>query len=616
MINRFFKLFAVLFLSLGSVTSYGQYGYWQQFINYRIDVEVDTKNYLLHGKETISYNNNSPDTLKKVFFHLYYNAFQPNSMMDVRSRSISDPSWKIKDRIVKLSPKEIGYQKIKSLTSNGKNLPYKVEGTIMEVALDKWILPGKNARFEIEFEAQIPVQIRRTGRNNKEGIALSMTQWYPKMAEYDYEGWHTDPYIAREFHGVWGNFDVNITIDKNFIIGGSGILTNPQEIGFGYEDKSKSLTILPIDGKLTWKFKAENIHDFAWAADTNFVVDKIKTKNDVNIYFVHQKDPLVVDTWKKMMPYAKKGFEIMGEKIGKYPYTQYTIVQGGDGGMEYGMATLINGRRGIKNFERFCSLVFHESFHSWFQHILATNESKYAWMDEGFTSYAEEMIFHEIFNKSGRLQDPAYKSYRKFAKSKMEEPLSTHADHFQTNRAYGIGSYVKGAIFLYQLGYIIGEKNLAKSLRRYFSEWKFKHPTSNDFIRISEKVSGIELNWYLDYWINTTHTIDYGIKNISQQKNGNTNILLERKGIMPMPQDIRVTFIDGSVMNYYIPMVIMRGEKSNETGGKREVLPNWSWTHQTYNFEIPYPLKKIRTVSLDPTQRMADINLDNNLIEF
>lgn len=595
--------------------AYAQNGYWQQHVQYKIDVSIDTEKYLVKGHESLSYKNNSPDTLRNVYFHLYYNAFQPNSMMDVRSRSLPDPDRRVRDRIFKLTPSEIGYQKISALRHNGAILDFKVEGTVMEVALNQPILPGEETVFTLDFESQIPVQIRRTGRNNKENIELSMAQWYPKMAEYDYEGWHSDPYIAREFHGVWGDFEVNITLDKEYVIGGSGVLTNPQEIGFGYEDKAKALTILPVDGKLTWKFKAENIHDFVWAADKHFMVQKTKTKNDVLLYFIHQKDPEVVAAWKKMMPYAKKGFELMAQFVGQYPYSQYSIVQGGDGGMEYGMATLINGRGGIKNFKGFCGLVFHESFHSWFQHVLATNESKFAWMDEGFTSYADEYVTHQLFETKGRIHDNTYQSYRRWATSGLEEPLSTHADYFQRNRSYGAGSYTKGAVFLYQLGYIVGEKNLNKIIKKYFTLWKFKHPTSNDFIRIAEKISNMELNWYMDYFINTTKTIDYAVISL-ELKESKTQITLENRGGMPMPQEVMIHLKDGTQHFYYIPLVMMRGEKDHTfSHHKVKTLPDWSWTHKTYRFEVPFAKKDIERITLDPDQKMADINPNNNLLK-
>ncbi|MEO0330447.1 MAG: M1 family peptidase, partial [Bacteroidota bacterium] len=196
-----------------------------------MEIEMNVGTNQLGGTQTLVYYNNSPDTLNRIFYHLYFNAFQPGSMMDVRSRTIADPDRRVMDRILYLDEDGIGYQRVSSLKQDGKNLNYEMVGTILEVALNEPILPGKKSTFEMEFTAQVPLQIRRTGRDNAEGIRYSMAQWYPKMAEYDEHGWHSNPYIGREFYGIWGDFDVKITIDSSYVVASTGILQNPEEIG-------------------------------------------------------------------------------------------------------------------------------------------------------------------------------------------------------------------------------------------------------------------------------------------------------------------------------------------------------------------------------------------------
>jgi len=220
---------------------------WQQRVEYKMNVALDVKTHKVTGDQELVYHNNSNDTLKKVYYHLYFNAFQPGSMMDVRSRNLPDPDRRVMDRISKLNQDEIGYQKILDLKQDGQATSYRVDGTILTVTLARPILPHTKATFALKFEAQVPLQIRRSGRDNKEGIAYSMTQWYPKMAEYDYQGWHAYEYIAREFHGVWGDYDVTINIDPRYTIGGSGRLQNPNEIGHGYE--SEGVKVKPQKGK-------------------------------------------------------------------------------------------------------------------------------------------------------------------------------------------------------------------------------------------------------------------------------------------------------------------------------------------------------------------------------
>ena len=593
---------AAILILLSSLVSAQSSKYWQQHVNYTMDIDVDVTTFQYKGKQKLVYTNNSPDQLKNVYYHLYFNAFQPNSQMDIRSRHIKDPDKRVGDRIHSLTPEEIGYIKVKSLKQNGKKVQFKTVGTILEVVLNKPIQSGQKATFEMEFDAQVPVQIRRSGRSNKEGVALSMTQWYPKMAEYDFEGWHTPPYIGREFHGVWGNFDVTLHIDKNYVVGGSGYLQNPQEVGHGYEDKSKKLK-QQRGKKLTWHFKAPNVHDFTWAADPEYQHDILTTDNGIDLHFFYKKNlkQQYLEHWKNLQPKTAELIAYFSKHIGPYPYKQYSVIQGGDGGMEYAMCTLITGKR---NFNSLFGVTNHELAHTWFQFLLASNESKHPWMDEGFTVYISNKAGNEIL---GRNRDNphggSYAHYNYVVKSNAEEPLSSHADRYHTNMAYSMGSYSKGNIFLSQLEYVIGAENVAKGLKKYFNDFSFKHPTPNDAKRSMEKVSGIHLDWYLNEWTQTTHTIDYGVKSINENE-----IIIERVGKMPMPIDLEVTYKDGTKELFNIPLQMMRGEKPTSA----TILDDWTFAHPTYTFKTS---KKVKSVLIDPSGFMADINSDNNQLE-
>jgi hypothetical protein len=583
--------------------------YWQQKVDYKMEVDMDVNTYQYKGKQELIYTNNSPDTLRRVFYHLYFNAFQPGSEMDVRSRSIEDPDRRVADRISKLSPSEIGYLNPTSLTQDGIDLKYNVVGTILEVVLNHPILPGQNTTFKMSWDAQVPVQIRRSGRNNEEGVALSMAQWYPKLAEYDFEGWHADPYIGREFFGVWGDFDVTITIDEKYTIGGTGYLENPSEIGHGYSLPNQK-TSKPKKGKYTWHFKAPNVHDFTWAADKDYIHDIYPGPNGVALHFFYKNNPEIIENWKKFQPITAELMEYYNKNIGQYPYKQYSVIQGGDGGMEYAMCTLIKGNG---TFEGLVGVTAHEMAHTWFQFLLATNESKHEWMDEGFTSYISDEAMNIIMKeKNPNPHAGSYRSYLFLAKSGKEQPQSTHADRYASNRSYGISAYSKGAVCLAQLGYVIGEENLKKTLKRYFNAFAFKHPTPNDFIRVAEKVSGFELNWYLTDWTLTTNTIDYEIKSVVLEGNS-TKVTLARIGLMPMPIDLYVTYEDGSQESFYIPLQMMRGEKPNPFPNlTRTVLSDWAWAYPEYVFEISNG-KKVKNMMIDASQRMADINPENNI---
>ena len=593
--------------------------YWQQHVDYTMEINMDVNTYQYNGTQKLVYTNNSPDVLNRVFYHLYPNAFQPGSEMDARAQSIADPDRRMapnfgtkeepnyQSRISKLNPDEIGFIKVSSLTQNGKALQYKTVGTVLVVDLVEPIKPGEKTTFDMVFNAQVPVQIRRSGRNNSEGVALSMAQWYPKLAEYDTEGWHADPYIAREFYGVWGDFDVKITIDKNYTVGGTGYLQNPNEIGHGYETEP----VKKQKGKtLTWHFKAPNVHDFTWAADPEYKHDKLQVENGPMLHFLYKstmpQDKL--DSWKNLQPKVAEFMTYYSGLVGKYPYKQYSVIQGGDGGMEYGMCTLTLGE-GV--FERLVyGTLVHEVAHSWFQFLVATNELKHEWMDEGFATYIEYRAVDTLLklNKENPWER-TYNTYLWHANSGTEQPETTHADRYIYNRSYSVSSYYKGCVFLAQLGYVIGEENLDKTLKTYFKEWAFKHPKPLDVIRVAEKVSGLELDWYLMDWTQTTNTIDYGIKSMKEDGN-NTKITLERIGLMPMPLDIEVEFTDGTKQQFYIPLRMMFGNKPTDA----TILNDWAWAYPSFEFSIEKPKSTIKSVIIDPKGFMADINKENNII--
>ncbi len=599
---------------------------WQQHVDYKMDVVMDVKNYQYKGTQELIYTNNSADTLKKVYYHLYNNAFQPNSEMDARLQTIIDPDARMvtkttvdgktvkESRINALKPNEIGYLKISNFKQDGVSATTKEAGTILEVTLAKPILPNSKTTFTLDFDGQVPVQIRRSGRNNKEGVEFSMAQWYPKMAEFDFEGWHADPYIGREFHGVWGNFDVNITIDKEYVLGGTGYLINKNEIGHGYQDAGIVVKIPKKIKTLTWHFNAPMVHDFTFAADKNYLHDVVQVPNGATLHFLYKNNPKIIENWKNLQPKTVQLMEVFNKAVGKYPYDQYSVIQGGDGGMEYAMCTLILGEG---TFDGLLGVTAHEMAHSWFQHVLATNESKHGWMDEGFTSFLDEYGTNEIADK--KVENPhqgTYDNYFYMVKLGKEQPQTTHTDRYDLNKMYSISAYSKGDIFLVQLGYLIGQDNLMKTLKRYYAEFKFKHPTPNDFKRTAERVSGANLDWYLVDWTQTTNTIDYGIKNVESATDGvqKTGVSIERIGRMPMPLDILVEYNDGTQEAFYIPLRMMNYEKANPNPSeKRTVLNDITWAQSTYNFEISRTKSDIKKITIDPKNLVADVDKSNNV---
>ena len=593
-----------IFILIAFQLSFAQ-EYWQQHVEYEMNINVDVSDFTYDGDQSIVYTNNSNDTINKVYYHLFFNAFKPNSQMDIRSRTIRDPDRRVGSRIVALDENDYGDISVSSLKQDGKDINFEINETVLLARLNKPLLPGKKTKLNMVFTAQIPLQIRRSGKLNKEGVDMTMTQWFPKLAEFDPEGWHPNPYIGREFHGVWGNYKVNITIDKDYVVGGTGYLQNANEIGHGYTEKDPKEN----DSKTnTWKFYAPNVHDFAWAADPDYIHDIKMTESGVDLHFFY-KPTVNVEHWKKLQDDSVKLMEYFEESIGPYPWEQYSIIQGGDGGMEYAMCTMITGER---PYPSLLGVTAHEMAHAWFQHLLATNEAKHSWMDEGFTEYVTSLSENYVNDKDPEFpHKSSYDRYYLLASSGFEQAQTIHSDRYDYNFAYGASAYSKGSVFLSQLGYIIGKNNLNKTLKRYYEEFKFKHPTPNDFKRIAEKVSDLELEWYLNEWTRTPHKVDYGI-DISLLESDRV-ITLKRIGRIPMPIEIVVSFEDGSSDMYYIPNDLLYGYKS--FNDEVYLMEPWNWVSKEYEFEV-VGSKKITKVEIDPSKRIADVNQLDNSVEI
>ncbi len=611
--NKGFLLALTLFFGLLSAQ---QGAYYQQYAKYKMDIDVDASQFTYKGTQSLTYTNNSPDELDVVYFNLYWNAFKSGSMMDqrVQNQGKNGDSRLQRGGVSRLAsiPKEQeGAQNIHWIKQNGKDLKFEIQGTVMKVYLATPIKPNSNTTFTMEWDANIPMQIRRAGRNNAEGIDMTMTQWYPKIAEYDYDGWATFDYVGREFHAPFADFEVNITIDKDYVIGAGGTLQNPLEVK-GYSDNAN--VKFDNQNKATWKWTAKNMLDFAWAADRDYTVDSFTVIDGPKVYYVYQKSDKT-KFWEESKPYISKYFQLMNTHFGRYVYPSYAFIQGGDGGMEYGMCTMILGE--ASSLEGLLGLMAHEGSHSWFQQILATNESMKPWMDEGFTSYAEAWVMQQLLPPAKPQANPfvgTINNYVRFVKTGLEEPAVWLGDHHDNGTAYTFSTYIKGELFLVQLGYIMGEENLSKTMLEYYNQWKLKHPTERDFLHIAQKISGMDLKWFQNYWINTTKTIDYTIKKVDYAADS-TTITLENKGGVPMPIDFSLLLKDNTVVNYQIPLSLTHTWKSKDIYGDFKTLAYWPWTQKEYTFTVPYSKAQLSALGIDFSQRLADVNQNDNIVE-
>jgi hypothetical protein len=599
------SVLTILFL-VNSVLLFGQY--WQQKVEYKMDIDFNDSIHQYHGKQLLTYSNNSPDTIFVVYYHLYNNAFQPGSVMDVRAQAIPDPEKPLL-KIQHYTASEIGFLHANWVKQDGKALLIEEQGTILKVILDKPLLPGKKTKLSMEFDAQVPIYTRRSGRYNQEGIAYSMAQWYPKLCEYDRAGWNTDPYVGREFYGVWGDFEVNINISSEFILGGTGIVSNPKEVKNGYG----GIEGKPEGTRAKWKFEAKQVHDFVWAADKAYVHKIVPVNEDLEVHLLYKNDSAYAASWEKLASEMPRMFRYVNKKFGEYPYSSFSIIQAGDRGMEYPMATLMNGNR---SYGSILGTTAHELMHQWYYGVLATNEGAYPWMDEGFSNYADAYVMNYMLENDS-LSVPNYEKTRArvlgLIESDKNVPLRTHGDHYASSLVYSIGSYNKGTIYLNQLAYIIGQDKLDQSLLRYYNDWKFKHPDPEDFLLVAEKVSGIELDWYNDYYIYSMTKLDYGITSLFGSKDQSV-VVLERKNDFIMPVDLEVVLLSGESYMYTIPLDVMRKSKENSNYENFAALPAWDWVKETYSVSLPFNVNDIYYLIIDPELHTLDVDFENNIM--
>ena len=602
-------LVVIILITSGALSA--QPSYWQQRITCEMEVDFDHINHQYSGTQRLVYLNNSPDTLRRLFYHLYPNAFQKGSEMDAWKDRLPDPDSRILKGMARMSPQNEGWLHVNNLQMNGQPVQFFENRTILEVTLPAPIAPGRSAIFKLDFEGQVPIQTRRSGRFSAEGVDYSMAQWFPKICNYDYMGWHANPYVQREFYGVWGDYEVTIHIDSSYVLGATGYLQNPQEVGCGYEDPNLPLT--PVQSqKKKWHFLAPNVHDFVWAADPDYThVRKVMT-DGTEFHFLYLKTDENQAAWEALPDYVDTALTFINASYGTYPFRKYSVIQGGDGGMEYPMATLITGNRSLRSL---VGVTVHELMHNWYQMVMGTNESLYAWMDEGFTSYVSSVVKNQLFPGIDPLfaHVGSYQGYFGLVRSGLEEPLTTHSDHYLSNFSYGNSVYSKGAVFLHQLGYIIGKEALDRTLIQYFTQWQFKHPTPTDFMRVAERESNQELDWYQEYWVNSTRHIDYAIDTAWVADDG-LHIHLRQAGTMPMPIDIAILNAATGVKRVTIPLDVQRGEKQVDQYFTPDlVLPDWPWTFGEYHFVLEGKWSDTGTeIKLDPTQRLADVDRSNN----
>ncbi len=588
---------------------------WQQEVRTTIACRLFPAHRLVLGIERLTYINHSPDTLRELHFHLYVNAFQRNS--DMHRYQIRRYGRSVIDAL----PEALHGKNIvtSARLADGQSLPFRTSGTILTVPLTHNLLPDDSVTVELDFAVQVPALIRRMGWVSREGIEYTMAQWYPRICAYDEEGWHREPYLAREFYGEFGSFDVSITVPAPYVVGATGWPSGGSDaldrlnriLGFW----SDQLKIQDSVQTRTYTYTASPVHDFAWGSDPQYLVREIDV-DGTTVRLLHTAE--VAGKWSRAGEFATKILHYMRDHVGAYPYPILTVAQGGDGGMEYPTLTFITGNRGEFSL---ASVMAHEIVHNWFQGMLANNELKDAWFDEGITSYYTTRIMEHVFGnyamseyegdfqkKHFPKEDAFVKTitgYRQWAKGGFEEPATTHADSFATDESYSYGAYYKGQIFMNAMEYLLGRDTLDQCMREFFAEYRCRHVSLKTMRSFFERRLNSNLEWMFESWLRTTQTCDYELSSVSTS-GPNVRVQVARRGDLRMPVDVYVRGRSGLTYGFRVPL-----HRTHPVPSGLRVLDEWDQNESSRAFLIPVD-EPVSEVRIDTTQRLPETNRLNN----
>ncbi|HLF46547.1 MAG TPA: M1 family metallopeptidase [Chitinophagaceae bacterium] len=498
-----------------------QLPYWQQQVNFSIDVSLNDKEHTLEGFEKIEYLNNSPDTLRFIWFHLWPNAYK-NDKTAYSDQALENGSTKF----YFTGKENRGYInrldfKVNNITAALEDHPLHID--ILKLILPTALAPGEKINITTPFHVQLPFNFSRGGH---EGQSYQVTQWYPKPAVYDHKGWHPMPYLDQgEFYSEFGNYDVRISLPENYVVAATGELQNKDELTW-IKNRS-SFTWEPLKEKVKTKtgqvqtitqefpvssakikrleFRQNNVHDFAWFADKRFIVNydtcQLSSGKIIDVYSYYT--PSQKASWKNSIQFIKDAARTRSEWVGEYPYNVISAVQGPQsfgGGMEYPTITIISPEANERLLE---FTIVHEVSHNWFYGILASNERKHPWMDEGVNTYYDNRYSEWKYGNEGEikirnnnipLKNAERILFESAAAGKKDQAVITSGEGF-TSMNYNLIAYYKTGAWMELLEQKLGKEILDKAMQEYYRQWKFKHPYPEDFKKIVETVSSQDLTY-------------------------------------------------------------------------------------------------------------------------
>ncbi len=613
--NTYFKFTLLFFLFLISATAADSY--WQQFVHYTMDIKLDTTKQDVIGSTSIVYVNKSPDTLDRIYMHLYPNAFQEGSVKYREFMQEYGRLGRIAAMLEDMTPYEseieihsFGVEGAQGVTSSD----FHVDDTILSAYLPEPLNPGDSLLITLDWTHHTGEMIERAGRI---GDQYNMAQWYPKMVVYDQKGWHDDPFHAEgEFYGEFGTFDVTLDVPKSYIVGATGVVVQGDP---GWEsvkvDTSRDFSEwlkefkdnkekTESDERRVVSFHAEDVHDFAWIASADFLYEHGSWDGiDVHVLYNDYNG----DDWHRVVrERSERALEWLSARFGRYAYPQASVTdRPRGGGMEYPMLVMNGSNRE--------GLIVHEIGHIWFYGMMGNNEVDESWLDEGFASFVTRWYLEDRYPPSGMdLSLKRYKPYQRkywkytprtdrdqwscirFNQSGKDEPISRSSYLFDSGSVYRYNAYTKPSLMLRELRYLFGDSLFIEAMHAYFDRWHMKHVTEKDFVGVMEEFYGQDMDWFFDAWLHDTPSFDAGISGWSSKRgqDGNWDVTVDlvQKGNRFLPLDIHTTLANGDV-----------------------VKTRWNdhlWTYNgSHSYSVPGEPKKL---VIDPDKFTLDADRRNN----
>ena len=577
--------------------------YWQQRADYDIKVTLDPSANSITGTETIRYTNNSPDELPYLWMHLEQNMCASGST----TKMLDQPPLVFLGSVFDFSCKDfVGGITVSRVASGSKMLSTRITGPTMRVDLPQPLRPGASITLELSWSFPIPPYGgARMGRDEE---LYEIAQFYPRMAVYDdVRGWNNDPYIgAGEFYLEYGTFEYEVTLPRDYIVVGTGALQNPEEVltfpqRERLEKAAASDDVVAIiseseagnsdrvrprgSGNLTWRFRAENVRDVAFAASPNFRWDATSW-DGILIQTLYRGE---ARKWEEAIKMAKHSIRFFSEQWFRYPYPHATTIEGPIEGMEYPMITFVPDSPSREDLQWVLS---HEFGHEWFPMIVGSNERLYPWMDEGFNTFIDLAGAADYFSGTeygNTIEWNPLRLYPEHAIPGQERPMINRPVE-QTDLFWG--AYQKPALMMQLLRYeVLGKERFDDAFREYIRAWAYKHPTPADFFRLMRDASGMDLDWYWRDWVFTTSRLDQAVSGV-EDKDGQTRIILENLGSMEMPAEVKIDYSDGTSTTVKLPVEM--------------------WNLGPV-FKYPNPQdKRIVGIEIDPRDALPDTDRSNN----